>query len=152
MASPEQELAGFLRRIGACAPVETCATKAASKGSPIQHVATCATEAVEWQGHSIPSTFNTAEASRKKVAQKAATQQALDQLKRNPAWAASQPPDRIATSLLQTLQNMLSDEVSDHHRLPCGYTQFDHPTCDKQAAATLVLQSENSSNVVRVCC
>lgn len=112
MASPEQELAGFLRRVGGTAPVITCISQPASKDCPAQHVATCVTEAVEWQGHHIPATISSAEAPKKKAAQRATIEQAIGQLKCYPAWAAARPADRVSASLLHTLERLLSDQVS----------------------------------------
>ena len=111
MALPEQELAGFFRRIGGAAPVHACSAKPPAKGCSVEHVATCTTEPVEWQGHIVPATVSTAEAPKKKAAQRVAVLKALQQLKGNPAWAASQPADRTAVSLLETLENVLSDQV-----------------------------------------
>lgn len=89
----------------------TCAAVPANKTRSASHIVTWDTEEAEWEGLVIPATQNTAEASKKKAAQKAAALLAVQQLQDHPAWKGSIAPEKSVGPVLSVIEAMLSDEV-----------------------------------------
>jgi hypothetical protein len=114
MSTPDQQLTAFFQRLKAKPPVCESVSVAPDKTRAASHIATWTTEETVWEGHTIPAVSQSAEASKKKAAVKAAAQLAVEQLQSHPAWKASIPEEKSVGSVLSVIQTMLSDQVSVH--------------------------------------